>query len=279
MKTTVVPPQLAARMAALSWRGIGRDAVRVGAPLGALAVLLALWQGYAVFGGVNPLILPPPSQVLRVTVGDWGHLRPALLATLGETAIGFGVALAFGLLCAALLDLLAPVRQAIYPLLVASQSIPIVAIAPLLQLWFGTDLTAKVIVITLVCFFPITVAGLDGLRATEPELIRLYRGFGASAARILWEVRLPGALPALFSGIRIAITYSVVGAIFSEYIGAQQGLGVYLRQKQAAFRVDLVIGAVAVTALASIALFLLVMLIERLAIPWFYAERRRGPTP
>ncbi|MBA3825234.1 MAG: ABC transporter permease [Ktedonobacterales bacterium] len=277
MKPTRSTP-LASRLAALSWGHLGRDAAKILAPLGALAVLLAFWQIYVVAARVNTLILPPPSQIVRVTVADWAHVQQALLATLGETAIGFAVALTFGLLCAALLDLLAPVRQALYPLLVASQSIPIVAIAPLLQLWFGTDLTAKVIVITLVCFFPITVAGLDGLRATEPDLLRLYRGFGASAARILWEVRLPGALPALFSGIRIAITYSVVGAIFSEYIGAEQGLGVYLRQKQAAFRVDLVIGVVAVTALASIALFLLVMLIERLAIPWFYAERRRGTT-
>jgi len=142
-------------------------------------------------------------------------------------------------------------------------------------LWFGTDLTAKVIVIVLVCFFPITVAGMDGLRATEPDLIRLYRSFGASSWQILYLVRLPNALPSIFSGIRIAITYSVIGAIFSEYVGADQGLGVYLRLKQAAFRVDLVIGAIAVTAIASVALFLLVMLIERITIPWFFAARRK----
>ncbi len=254
-----------------AWRMVGR----VAAPLLALAVLLGLWQAYVVLGQVNALILPAPSQVAQVTAADWPHLQPALLTTLQETAIGFGYALAFGLAAAALLDLIPLLRQALYPLFVASQSVPIVALAPLLQLWFGTDITAKVIVIVLICFFPITVAGLDGLRATDPELIRLFRGFGASRWRIFWDVRLPNALPALFSGVRIAITYSVIGAIFSEYIGADQGLGVYLRQKQAAFRVDLVIGAIGVTALASVALFLLVMLIERLVIPWFYAERRR----
>lgn len=254
-----------------AWRVVGR----IAAPVLALVALLGLWQAYVVLGHVNALILPAPSQVAQVTASDWPRLQPALLTTLQETAIGFGYALAFGLIAAALLDLLPLLRQALYPLFVASQSVPIVALAPLLQLWFGTDITAKVIVIVLICFFPITVAGLDGLRATDPELIRLFRGFGATRWRIFWDVRLPNALPALFSGVRIAITYSVIGAIFSEYIGADQGLGVYLRQKQAAFRVDLVIGAIAVTALASVALFLLVMLIERLAIPWFYAERRR----
>jgi ABC-type nitrate/sulfonate/bicarbonate transport system permease component len=259
----------------IHWRRVGRQAARIAAPLVALGFLLGLWQAYVVWGNVNALILPAPSQVWQVTVANWAQLQPALFTTVQETAIGFCYALVFGLASAALLDLIGPLRQALYPLFVASQSIPIVALAPLLQLWFGTDITAKVIVIVLVCFFPITVAGLDGLRATEPELIRLFRGFGASRWRVFYEVRLPNALPALFSGIRIAITYSVIGAIFSEYIGANQGLGVYLRQKQAAFRVDLVIGAIAVTALASVALFGLVMLIERLAIPWFYAERKQ----
>jgi ABC-type nitrate/sulfonate/bicarbonate transport system permease component len=223
---------------------------------------------------VDTLFLPAPSQVLQATLADWPNLWPNLVVTLQETVIGFGYAFAFGVLAAALLDLIPGVRRAFYPLFVASQSIPLVALAPLLQLWFGPDLTAKVIVIVLVCFFPITVAGLDGLRATDPDLIRLYRSFGASPWRIFRAVRLPNALPALFSGIRIAVTYSVIGAIFSEYTGANQGLGIYLRDKQAAFQIDLVIGIVVVAALVSIGLFVLVQIIERLAIPWFYAARR-----
>lgn len=270
---------LTANMTRLTtWRVRWRSrnlAVQILAPALALLVLLGAWQVYATVGQVNPLILPSPLHVAQVTRADWWELQPALQVTLFETVVGFAYALGFGLLCAALLDLIPPMRHALYPLLVASQSIPIIALAPLLQLWFGTDLTAKVIVITLICFFPITVAGLDGLRATDPQLIRLFRGFGAGAWHIFWAVRAPNALPALFSGIRIAITYSVVGAIFSEYVGADQGLGVYMRNKQHAFRVDLVIGAIGVTALASVALFVLVLALERIAIPWFYAERRR----
>lgn len=258
-------------------RGVDRRrlALRVAAPLLALAALLGLWQGYATLAGVNPLILPAPLHVLQVTTADWPNLAAALRVTLYETVVGFGWAFVLGLSAAALLDLALPLRAALYPLLVASQSIPIIALAPLLQLWFGIGLPSKIIIIVLVCFFPITVAGLDGLRATDPELIRLYRSFGASRWRILRAVRLPNAVPTIFSGVRIAIAYSVVGAIFSEYIGAEQGIGVYMQAKQRAFRVDLVVGAIAVTAIASVALFLLVMLVERVAIPWYFAERRK----
>ena len=275
MNVSISKTAFTAWWAHINWRQVRRTAGRIAAPTLTLAILLGLWQAYVVLNHVNTLILPAPSQIWQDTLADWPHLQSALFVTLQETLVGFSYALAFGIISAILLDQISWLRQSLYPLFVASQSVPIVALAPLLQLWFGTDITAKVIVIVLICFFPITVAGLDGLRATDPELIRLYRGFGAHRWRILFAVRLPNALPALFSGVRIAITYSVIGAIFSEYIGADQGLGVYLRQKQAAFRVDLVIGAIAVTALASVALFLLVMLIERLTIPWFYAERRR----
>jgi ABC-type nitrate/sulfonate/bicarbonate transport system permease component len=263
------------RRSAILQGGKVAAAVAILAPAVMLFFLLAAWQIYVNAAHINPLILPAPMQIWRATIADWRQIAPALQTTLFETLAGFGYALVFGVASALLLDLLPPLRQALYPLFVASQSIPLVALAPLLQLWFGTDLSAKIIIIVLVCFFPITVAGLDGLRATDPELLRLFRGFGASRWQILWDVRLPNALPSLFSGMRIAIAYSVIGAIFSEYVGANQGLGIYLREKQAAFRVDLVIGAIAITAIASVALFALTMLLERVAIPWFYAERRR----
>lgn len=261
----------AVRYQNINW---SRSLWRLAAPVGVIVILLGLWQRYTVTFAVNPLILPGPFHIAEVTVRNWSNLQPALVATLTETAIGFGWALLFGVVSAGLLDLLPLARRGFYPLLVVSQSIPLIALAPLLQLWFGTGLTAKVIVIVLSCFFPITVAGLDGLRATDPELLRLYRSFGASQWRIFLSVRLPNALPAFYSGVRIAVSYSIIAAIFSEYIGADEGLGVYIRNSQHAFRVDLVIGAIGVTALASIGLFLFVMGIERLTIPWFYAERQ-----
>src|SRR5262249_30836433 len=149
----------------------------------------------------------------------WQHT----LVTLSETAVGFAAALAAGTLFGAAIDFSSWLRRALYPLLVTSQTIPIITLAPLLVLWLGYALRSKAIVVLLVCFFPITVALADGLRSADPELMKLYRSFGAGRVRIFWSVRLPGALPALFSGIRIAITYSVIGAIFSEYIGANAG--------------------------------------------------------
>jgi ABC-type nitrate/sulfonate/bicarbonate transport system permease component len=162
------------------------------------------------------------------------------------------------------------------PLLVVSQTVPIVALAPLLVLWFGYGALPKVLVVALVCFFPMVVATSRGLSATDPELLKLYRTFGASRRQVFRMVRLPTALPAFFSGVRIAVTYSVVGAIFGEYVGAAQGLGIYLQTAKNSYRTDLVFAVIAVTALMSLALFGLAVVVERLAIPWA-SETRDEP--
>jgi ABC-type nitrate/sulfonate/bicarbonate transport system permease component len=243
-------------------------------PLVTLAALLALWHLYAVNAIRDPQVLPTPGAVASALVSQAGLLGHHTLVTLNETLIGFGVSLATGLALAAVIDLSPWLRRAIYPLLVTSQTIPIITLAPLLVFWFGFGLTANAIVVTLVCFFPIVVAAADGLRATDPELIKLYRAFGAGPLRIFWSVRVPGALPALFSGIRIAITYSVIGAIFGEYVGASEGLGFYIEQQQHTFATNRVIAAILVTALLSLALFAATTLAERLALPWYYAQGR-----
>jgi ABC-type nitrate/sulfonate/bicarbonate transport system permease component len=238
----------------------------------ALAALLALWQWYASQPGIDPLLLPTPVAVWTALVTQRQVIWSNTLVTLWETLIGFAAALAAGVIFGAVIDFSPWLRRAIYPLLVTSQTIPIITLAPLLVLWFGFGLTSKVIVVLLVCFFPITVALADGLRGADPELIKLYRSFGAGRLRIFWSVRLPGALPSLFSGIRIAITYAVIGAIFGEYVGAKEGLAVYMKLHQ--FATAAVMAAIAVTALLSVALFALTALIERLALPWYYAQGR-----
>lgn len=242
-----------------------------------LAALLAIWQWYATSqtnAVFSVLILPPPTAV-------WGALitqRAALLAnaavTLEETAVGFAAALAAGIVFGVLVDSSSWLRRALYPLLVTSQTIPLITLAPALVLWFGFGLTSKAIVVLLVCFFPITVGLADGLRAVDPELIKLYRAFGAGPIRIFWLVRLPGALPSLFSGVRIGIAYSVIGAIFAEYVGASAGLGFFMRLEQSSFAIDAVLAAVVVSAVLSIALFGLVAIVERVALPWYYLDRR-----
>jgi ABC-type nitrate/sulfonate/bicarbonate transport system permease component len=239
-----------------------------------LAALLLLWQGAATALVRDDQVLPAPGAVARALVTQRGLLWTHTLVTLWETLVGFCVALVVGLALAAVIDLSPWLRRAFYPVLVISQTIPIITLAPLLVFWFGFGLTSKVIVVTLVCFFPIVVAAVDGLRGTDPELIKLYRTFGAGAARIFWSVRVPGALPAVFSGVRIAITYSVIGAIFGEYVGASAGLGFYMLQQQHNFGINRVIAAIVVTALLSVALFGATALVERMALPWYYATGR-----
>src|SRR5262245_32053066 len=238
----------------------------------ALAALLLLWQWYASQPEVDPLLLPTPLAVWHALVTQRDVLWRNTLVTLSETAVGFGAALAAGLCFGAALDFSPWLRRALYPLLVTSQTIPIITLAPLLVLWFGFGLLSKAVVVTLVCFFPIVVALADGLRGTDPDLIKLYRSFGAGRWRIFWSVRLPGALPSLFSGVRIAITYAVIGAIFGEYVGAKAGLALYMKQHQ--FATAAVMAAIVVTATLSIALFALTALVERLALPWYYAQGR-----
>ena len=266
-----------------AWRGWlwlprgGKAALYLWPAVALFVALLALWQWYASRQGVDPQFLPTPAAVWQSLVAQRDLLWVDTQVTLQETVVGFAAALAAGVLLGTIIDFSPWLRRALYPLLVASQTIPIITLAPLLVLWFGIGLLPKAIVVLLVCFFPIVVALADGLRATDPELMKLYRSFGAGPLRIFWSVRFPGALPSLFSGIRIAITYSVVGAIFGEYVGADAGLGLFMIQQQHSFSTAGVIAAIAVTAALSIALFLATAVVERVALPWYYAQGRQGP--
>ncbi|HUP26987.1 MAG TPA: ABC transporter permease [Chloroflexia bacterium] len=257
----------------------GRNAGRTLLPPAlALLALLAVWELYARFvvagitGGER--LLPAPSSILQALGRNTLVLAPHTWQTLLETLAGFTLALVAGLGLAVVVDLSPLLRRAIYPLLVVSQTIPVLAIAPLLVLWFGFGLLPKLLIVGLVCFFPIVVAGADGFRATDPELVKLFRTFGADTWTIFRKVRFPGALPSLFSGIRIAITYSVTGAIWGEYVGAEQGLGIFIQRAQHSYQVALIFAAVIVIAVLSIALLLVTSLVERLMMPWYFAGRK-----
>jgi len=237
--------------------------------------LLALWELYVHLGQVSPLYLPAPSAIIQALINNWGVIYDNTVQTLLETVLGMGIAILLGLLLAVLLDISGWLRRAIYPLLVVSQTIPIIALAPLLLLWIGYDIRPKLIVVTLYCFFPIAVACADGLASAEPELMNLLGSMRASRWQTLWLVRLPGAMPAYFSGLRIAATYSVTGAIFGEYVGGSKGLGIYMENATNSFAIVLVFAAILVTAVLSIMLFGLVSIIERLALPWYHGAAAR----
>lgn len=237
-------------------------------------LLLVLWESYVRLARVSPFILPAPTAMLQALVTNWDLLYEHTLQTLVETLIGLAISVVLGLLIAVLLDLSPWVRRALYPLLLTSQTIPMVALAPLLLVWFGYGLLPKVLLVILYCFFPIAVACADGLLSVEPELIKVLRSMHASRWQILWLVRLPGALPAFFSGLRIAVTYSVTGAIVGEYVGAEKGLGLYMETSANSFAMANVLAAVLITVVLTILLFGLVALCERLALPWYFTQAR-----
>ncbi|MEM7126491.1 MAG: ABC transporter permease [Chloroflexota bacterium] len=243
-------------------------------PATLLVMLLVIWELVVWLLAVPKWIVPPPSAIGQAFWETRGLLAPHVGQTMLEVAIGIGVAISTGIAVAAILDFSPWLRRAIYPLLVISQTIPILALAPLLIIWFGFGIVPKVIVVTLFCFFPIAINTTDGLAAAEPELIDLFRSMGATWWQIWLKVRLPAALPYFFSGLKIAATYSVVGAIVGEWVGAKQGLGIYLLRSSAAFKTAQVFTAIVITSLLSILLFLAVFGIERWAMPWYFEKRR-----
>src|SRR6266516_4420936 len=232
--------------------------------------LLVLWELYVRASQVSVQVLPSPIAIVQALVNNWGVIYDNTLQTLLETVLGLAIATLLGLVLAVMLDISGWMRRAVYPLLITSQTIPIIALAPLLLIWIGYDIRPKLIVVTLYCFFPIAVACADGLASAEPELINLLRSMRASRWQILWLVRLQGAMPAFFSGLRIAATYGVTGAIFGEYVGAYQGLGIYMQLSVNSHAIVLVFAAILVTAVLSLLLFGLVSLIERIALPWYH---------
>ena len=237
--------------------------------------LLVLWELYVRAGNVSVQVLPSPIAIIQALFNNWSIIYDNTLQTLLETVLGLTLAAILGLLLAITLDISSWMRRAVYPLLITSQTIPIIALAPLLLIWIGYDIRPKLIVVTLYCFFPIAVATVDGLASAEPELIKLLHSMRATRWQILRLVRLPGAMPAFFSGLRIAAAYSVIGAIFGEYVGAEKGLGIYMQKAANSFATINVFAAILITTILSLLLFGLVSLIERIALPWYHGSKTR----
>jgi ABC-type nitrate/sulfonate/bicarbonate transport system permease component len=246
---------------------------RFGPPLALVAILLGAWELYARTSGVSPFVLPAPTQVLGALWDFRGEAIRNAVPTLIETVVGFSLSIAGATAAAIALDRVGWARRAVEPLLVGSQTVPIVAIAPLIVVWFGFGLMPKVLVVVLVTFFPITIALLDGFASTSAEATELMRSFGASSGQTFRKVRWPSGLPAFFTGLRISATYGVVAAVIGEYVGATDGLGIWMQLSQRSFRTDLVFAAILLTAVLSIGLYVVVVLAERAAIPWWRASR------
>jgi ABC-type nitrate/sulfonate/bicarbonate transport system permease component len=229
---------------------------------------LALWQGVASLPQVDDLTLASPVEVGGALRADWALLIDNAAVTLVEVVLGLAVALVLGAGAAILMHLVGALREAAYPLLVASQAVPVVVLAPLFVLAFDYGIGPKLAIVALICFFPITVNLLDGLRSVEPELLKLMRSLGSTRVGILRRVELPSALPYLFSGLRVAASVSVIGAVFGEWAGADAGLGRLVLLGNNQLQTPRVYAGVVLLTLMAVALFALVTLIERAAVPW-----------
>jgi ABC-type nitrate/sulfonate/bicarbonate transport system permease component len=241
---------------------------RIVAPLVVLAAGIAFWQWRVEANDTPSWFLPSPRLIGRTLIDDRGLLADNAWVTLREVLIGFAIALLAGILIALLIHISPILERAIYPIVIASQAVPLVALAPLLLVWFGYGLTPKVIVTALVAFFPITVGAVDGLRSADRETLNLLRSYGASRVRRFWMVNVPSALPSLFSGARIGISIAVIGAVFGEYVGANSGLGYLMNISAARLQTERVFAAIGILAVMAITLFGLVALVERRALRW-----------
>jgi ABC-type nitrate/sulfonate/bicarbonate transport system permease component len=251
-----------------------RLARRVLPPLLFSLVVLGAWQAYTELGDINPLLLPSPLAVAQSVVDNAALFADNAVVTLQEILIGFTLGAAAGIGLAVLLTYSRLAERAVYPWLVASQMVPIVAVAPILVVWFGFTIVPKVIVVALVCFFPVVVNTIDGLKAVDPEMVRLMRTLGMSRPRIMRSVRVPSALPYLFSGLKVAMALAVIGAVFGEWVGSSEGLGYLMLALNNQLATTELFAAVLVLSLMGIALFFLVGLVERLVIPWHHETRR-----
>ena len=245
---------------------------KVVAPACAVVALLAVWQGACSLGLVPNFMLPSPVQVVTALVADFPLLLSHMWTTLSEAALGLAIGVAVGFVFAVLMDKFETFYLAFDPLLTVSQTIPTVAIAPLLVLWFGYGLMPKVLLVVLTTFFPVTVALASGFRSVDPDQVDLLRTMNATEWQIFRYAKLPAAMEQVFSGLRISATYAIVGAVISEWLGGFTGLGVYMTRVRKSFAYDRMFAVIIITSALSLALMKGVDVLERICMPWKKTE-------
>lgn len=239
-----------------------------------LSVLIGCWEFYVAISGIAPSVLPSPSRIAQQIIIHRQALWDNTLPTIRATLVGFGCSMIVACLLSVVIDRSLLLRRALFPIFIISQTLPLIAIAPLIVLWFGFGLLPKIILVSLVTFFPMLVALVQGYAATEKEIEQLLVSMGASKWTVFRLARIPSALPYFFAGLRIAITYAVVGAIFAEYAGAFKGLGIYILNAKNNFRPDLVLAAVFISAVLTLSLFAVTLLLQKWVAPWIQTQGR-----
>ena len=221
---------------------------------------------------VPKYILPSPADVLSAFRSDWELMMAHTRVTLAETFIGLGLGILIGFLTAVLMDRFETLKKMIYPLIVISQTIPTVAIAPLLVIWMGYRMLPKIVLIVLVVFFPIAVSLLEGFSSVDDDTVNLMRSMGANRFQIFRFVKLPNSLGHFFSGLKISVSYAVVSAVVSEWIGGTEGLGCYMTRVRKSYASDKMFAVIILISVISLLLILLIDVLRRVSMPWEKAK-------
>ncbi|MDA0987612.1 MAG: ABC transporter permease [Chloroflexi bacterium] len=243
-------------------------------PLALILVALGAWEGAVRLFHVARWLLPPPSSIGMELWESRSLLLRHTWVTLEEVFLGFALALVVGIALAAAIAYSRIVERAAYPFVIASQTVPIIAIAPLLLIWIGYGIWPKIIVVTLISFFPIVVNTVDGLKSADPDMLNMMRTLGARRWQLFTKVQVPSSVPFLFSGIRVGVALSVIGAVIGEWVGASAGLGYLMTRSAPQFLTDRVFASIFILSAMGITLFALAVLAERYAIPWYRREKQ-----
>lgn len=245
-------------------------------PILLLLTIVLLWEALSIWFKVPDYLLPRPSQILSSTWIKRATLLRHLLITLEEVLLGFLVGFVVGYILALLMFFSKTLRRAINPIVVISQTIPIIALGPILVIWLGYNIWPKIIVVALIVFFPVTVNTFDGLVSCDPDLITLLKSMGANKWQLFTKVQQMNALPFITSASKVAVTFSVIGAVVAEWIGSDKGLGSFILQSNAQIRTPQMFAAIFIVSLMGIAMFFIAQIAENLLIPWQKGGKGKG---
>jgi ABC-type nitrate/sulfonate/bicarbonate transport system permease component len=244
-------------------------------PVLAIAIILIVWQVLSATGVVPKFMLPSPVDVVEAFAGDFALLMSHAKTTLAEAFLGLSWGVLLGFLVAVVMDRYRIAYKAIYPVLIITQTVPTVAIAPLLVLWLGYGILPKITLIIITSFFPITIGLLDGFRSADRDALNLMKAMGASRMQRFIHIKLPSSMSHFFAGLRISVSYSVVGAVVSEWLGGFSGLGVYMTRVRKSYSFDKMFGVIFFISLISLLLMMGVTLVQKAAMPWDRKEIKK----
>ncbi|KHD36144.1 ABC transporter permease [Clostridium acetobutylicum] len=237
-------------------------------PVAALIAVIILWQLIVDFRKIPEYVIPSPKDICLTLISEFGTIMQNTKVTIYESLVGFFIAIIFAFILAIIMDSFQIIRKALYPIIVISQTIPTIAIAPLFIIWFGFGPLPKIIVVVITCFFPIVISLIDGFEKIDKDYINLFRSMKASRIQIFYHLKLPSAMVNLFSGIKIACTYMIMAAVIGEWLGGDGGIGVYMVRAKNAYALDKVFASIVVIVIISIVLIYIVDFIGKRIIHW-----------